>query len=73
MGNHSSKADPDCPEKTFISSSSCEPNQDIGYGMVQNVLERKSGNSNSKTEEFSPGTLRRLVSTTSYIHESSVF
>ena len=70
MGNDLSKTDFDCSETT---STQSEPNNDFGYGMVQNVLERSSGSINAKTEKFSPGTLRRLVSTTSYIHESSVF
>ena len=76
MGNDSSKTDcpeTDCPETYLSTSSPCEPNHDFGYGMVKNVLERSKDRNNSKTEEFSPGTLRRLVSTTSYIHESSVF
>ena len=73
MGNDSSKTDPDCPKTYLSTSSSCEPNHDFGYGMVKNVLERSTGRNNSKAEKFSPGTLRRLVSTTSYIHESSVF
>ena len=67
MGSDLSKTDYDCSE---TNSTQSEPNNDFGYGMVQNVLERST---NSKTTEFSPGTLRRLVSTTSYIHESSVF
>ena len=69
MGSELSKTDSDCSE-TISQPNQSEPNNDFGYGMVQNVLERST---NSKTEEFSPGTLRRLVSTTSYIHESSVF
>ena len=49
MGNDLSKTDFDCSETT---STQSEPNNDFGYGMVQNVLERSSGSNNSKTEEF---------------------
>ena len=73
MGGELSKNDSECSTSTTTLSTPCEPNKDFGYGIVKNVLERSPEISVSNTEEFSPGTLRRLVSTTSYIHESSVF
>ena len=73
MGSELSKNDSDCSMSTTTLSTPCEPNNDFGYGIVKNVLERSPEISTSKTEDFSPGTLRRLVSTTSYVHEASVF
>ena len=73
MGNEFSKHDSDYSTSTTTLSTPCEQNNDFGYGIVKNVLERSPEILVSKADDFSPRTLRRLVSTTSYIHETSVF